>query len=116
MQDDFPVKVSEAAAQKLISALEAENQEKNKNYTHVRISVIGGGCSGFQYGLDFAESIEEDDILSEQHGALILCDNMSANYLEGTRLEYLDTLQNSGFKFENPNAKRTCGCGSSFDV
>lgn len=114
--EDFPLVLTAKAAEKIMEAIKLEGEQTGKTYVAVRVSVVGGGCSGFQYGLDFAEATEDDDLLSHQHGAKIVCDRFSASYLTGTRLDYIETLHGAGFKFENPNAKRTCGCGSSFSV
>ena len=114
--DDFPLVLTAKAAEKILEALKLEGEQTGKTYVAVRVSVVGGGCSGFQYGLDFAEASEDDDIISNQHGAKLVCDRFSASYLAGTKLDYIETLHGAGFKFDNPNAKRTCGCGSSFSV
>lgn len=114
--EDFPLEVTSAAAEKILEALKLEGEQTGKTYIGVRVSVVGGGCSGFQYGLDFVESSDEEDIVGVQAGATVVCDRFSAGYLEGTRLDYIETLHGAGFKFDNPNAKRTCGCGSSFSV
>lgn len=114
--EDFPLVMTQKAAEKIMEAIKLEGEQTGKTFTAVRVSVVGGGCSGFQYGLDFAEVTEDDDLISMQHGAKIVCDRFSASYLGGTRLDYIETLHGAGFKFDNPNAKRTCGCGSSFSV
>jgi iron-sulfur cluster assembly accessory protein len=115
-QDEFPVVMTSKAVEKIVEAIKLEGEQTAKTYVGVRISVIGGGCSGFQYNLDFVEVAEEDDIVTERETAKILVDRFSAGYLYGTRLDYVETAHGAGFKFENPNAKRTCGCGSSFSV
>jgi len=114
--DDFPLQMTAKAAEKIAEAIKLDGEQTGKIYVAVRVSVVGGGCSGFQYGLDFAEALEEEDLTSDQHGAKIAVDRFSASYLQGTRLDYVETLHGAGFKFENPNAKRTCGCGSSFST
>jgi iron-sulfur cluster assembly accessory protein len=80
----------------------------------IRIGVIGGGCSGFQYSMDFEKEPREDDTTLEQDGIKLFVDPMSAMYLQGVTVDYVVGLQGAGFKFNNPNAKSTCGCGSSF--
>ena len=115
-QDDFPLVITAKAAEKIMEALKLEGEQTGKTYVGVRVSVVGGGCSGFQYGLDFVESPEEDDLSVVQEGARLVCDRFSAGYLAGTKLDYVETLHGAGFKFDNPNAKRTCGCGSSFST
>jgi iron-sulfur cluster assembly accessory protein len=82
----------------------------------LRVSVMGGGCSGLQYGLDFENEDKPMDMTWEQDGLKIVVDPMSSAYLEGTQVDYVQSMQGAGFKFINPNAKRTCGCGSSFSA
>ncbi len=79
----------------------------------LRVSVQGGGCSGFKYGLSFSEAVE-DDIVGEFNGLKLVVDPFTAMQIPGTVIDYEETLSGAGFKFNNPNAKRTCGCGSSF--
>lgn len=81
----------------------------------LRIAVVGGGCSGFQYQLNFDQQ-KEDDIVSEFDGFNVLVDAVSLPYIAGTTLDYVEGLHNAGFRFDNPRATRTCGCGSSFNV
>jgi len=104
-----PFHVTEAAANKIKSLIQEE-----PSATGLRIFVIGGGCSGFQYGFAFAEKLEEDDTNVKQHGASVVVDNMSYQYITGSEIDYKDDLQGSSFVIRNPNAKQTCGCGSSF--
>ncbi len=80
----------------------------------VRVMVVGGGCAGFTYDMDFEDNAREDDDVIEQHGLKVFVDAMSACYLEGTTVDYVESLDFSGFHFDNPSATRTCGCGSSF--
>ncbi|MFM7117563.1 MAG: HesB/IscA family protein [Planctomycetota bacterium] len=83
----------------------------------LRVAVTGGGCSGFNYSLNIdTQYDEENDTVSEQHGVKIVVDRKSALFLDGTSVDYYDDLERRGFQFLNPNAKRTCGCGSSFSV
>ncbi len=82
----------------------------------LRISVVGGGCSGFQYSLGLDATAREDDIVVEQGGVKLFVDPISHQYVHGTMLDYVNGLHGAGFKFVNPNATRTCGCGSSFAV
>ena len=82
----------------------------------LRVAVRGGGCSGFEYALDFEDEIRENDLVYEQHGLKILVDPISARYLKGTEIDYMLGMNGTGFKFSNPNAIGTCGCGSSFTV
>jgi len=82
----------------------------------LRVAVVGGGCSGFQYSLHFDNSIRPDDTVVEQHGVRVVVDPTSAQYLQGTMIDYVQGLHGAGFKFLNPKATRTCGCGSSFST
>lgn len=82
----------------------------------LRVAVQGGGCSGFQYGLGFDTSAAEGDHELELEGIRVVVDSFSAPYLRGARIDFLDGLQESGFKIDNPNASSSCGCGHSFQV
>lgn len=82
----------------------------------LRVSVVGGGCSGFQYSLGLDATARDDDIVVEQDGVKLFVDPISQQYVHGTMLDYVNGLHGAGFKFVNPNASRTCGCGSSFSV
>jgi iron-sulfur cluster assembly accessory protein len=82
----------------------------------LRIAIQGGGCSGFQYGLGFDRGALEGDHELEQHGVTIVVDPFSAPYLTGATIDWLDGLQESGFKIDNPQATSSCGCGHSFQV
>jgi iron-sulfur cluster assembly accessory protein len=82
----------------------------------VRVGVMGGGCSGFQYSMDFENAPKDGDITLEQDGLKLYVDAMSSMYLQGVTVDYVVGLQGAGFKFNNPNAKSTCGCGSSFQA
>ena len=82
----------------------------------LRIAIQGGGCSGFQYGLGFDRGSQEGDLQLEQHGVNVVVDPFSAPYLRGATIDFLDGLQESGFKIDNPNATSACGCGHSFQV
>ncbi|MCK6556716.1 iron-sulfur cluster assembly accessory protein [Candidatus Binatia bacterium] len=80
----------------------------------LRVGVVGGGCSGMQYTLGFDTAVRPDDTVVEQHGIRMVIDAASAPYLRGILIDYVKGLHGAGFKFVNPNATRTCGCGSSF--
>jgi iron-sulfur cluster assembly protein len=82
----------------------------------LRVAIQGGGCSGFQYGLGFDRGIQEGDLELEQHGVKIVVDQFSAPYLAGASIDFVDGIQESGFKIDNPNASSSCGCGHSFQV
>jgi iron-sulfur cluster assembly accessory protein len=80
----------------------------------IRVGVVGGGCSGFQYSMDFEKEQKDGDLAFEQDGIRLYIDPMSSMYLQGVTIDYVVGLQGAGFKFNNPNARTTCGCGSSF--
>jgi iron-sulfur cluster assembly accessory protein len=82
----------------------------------LRVSVVGGGCSGFSYQMNFESETSGIDKTFEFDGVKVLVDQASLLYLDGTKIDYVETLEASGFKFDNPNVKTTCGCGSSFSV
>lgn len=84
----------------------------------LRVGVRGGGCSGFQYAMQFAnaDELKETDEMLDLDGLKVAVDQMSLMYLESTEIDYIETIPESGFKFTNPNVKRTCGCGQSFDA
>ena len=80
----------------------------------IRVGVMGGGCAGFQYAMDFEKEPGPEDLTIEQDGVKLYVDPMSNMYLQGVTIDYVTGLQGAGFKFQNPNARNTCGCGSSF--
>jgi len=80
----------------------------------LRIKVEGGGCSGFQYGMKLEQEVEQGDEILEFSGLKVLVDENSAPLLDGVTVDFVDGLEGSGFKFENPNASNSCGCGKSF--
>jgi iron-sulfur cluster assembly accessory protein len=82
----------------------------------LRLSVVGGGCSGFSYQMNFETETNPIDKTFEFDGLKVFIDQASLMYMSGTRVDFVETLSGSGFKFENPNVKSTCGCGSSFTV
>lgn len=100
-------------AAKKVSALIVE--EKN-NKLKLRVYITGGGCAGFSYGFSFDEKIKEGDSIIEKNGVQLVVDPMSYQYLIGATVDYLEDLQGARFIIHNPNAKTTCGCGSSFSV
>ena len=103
------VSISEAAAAKVRELLK---QEGNEDYA-LRLQVVGGGCSGFQYRLAFDDQIADDDELMAEDGFKVVIDPLSARYLEGASIDYVEPEMAAGFKIENSNVKSTCGCGSS---
>jgi iron-sulfur cluster insertion protein len=82
----------------------------------LRVYISGGGCSGFQYGFSFDEQQEDDDLAVQRDGVTLIVDPLSLQYLMGAEVDYRESLQGSQFVIRNPNAKSTCGCGSSFSV
>lgn len=110
-QQPPPVTLTETAADRLRALIAAEGKE-----VAFRVSVDGGGCSGFQYKFDFAEDEEPGDIATEQHGVKVLVDNMSLLYVLGAEIDYVEDLIGASFQVNNPNAQSSCGCGSSFAV
>ena len=105
------IKLTEAAAVEAKKYIE-DNEEK-----YLRIGVRGGGCSGFEYSLTVGDEYDDkQDTLSNQYGVDIIVDKKSALYLGGTTLDYCNDISKRGFVFDNPNAVKTCGCGSSFQA
>ncbi|MBI2778368.1 MAG: iron-sulfur cluster insertion protein ErpA [Gammaproteobacteria bacterium] len=90
--------------------------EEGNDSLKLRVFVSGGGCSGFQYGFTFEESVDESDTLVEKGGVTLLVDPMSYQYLMGAEIDYTEGLEGAHFVIRNPNATTTCGCGSSFSV
>ena len=88
--------------------------ERGEGEGGLRIAVIGGGCSGFQYQMSLDKEPNADDQIFEQEGLKVFVDGRSLPYLDGTKVDYVDGLNGSGFKFDNPNSRGTCGCGESF--
>jgi iron-sulfur cluster assembly protein len=105
------VVLTDRAAARIKEVLAAENREGQG----LRVKVVGGGCSGLQYKVDFDQPKTTDKIF-EKDGAKVLVDMKSLLYLSGTELDYKDELMQSGFVFQNPNVKKACGCGQSFMV
>ena len=106
-----PMTLTSSAAEK-IKQLLAEEEDVNV----LRVAIQGGGCSGFQYGLGFDRGPQEGDIEFSMHGVEVVVDPFSAPYLSGAEIDYVDTIQSSGFAINNPNATSSCGCGHSFQV
>jgi len=91
-----------------------EEQSKESQEAGLRVAVLPGGCSGFQYGLNIEDAPADDDEILELEGFRVFVDPFSAQYLEGVEIDYVTTMMGSGFTFRNPNATGGCGCGSSF--
>lgn len=105
-----PLSLTDTAVNKLRSVLE---QQDKKNYG-IRIQVIPGGCSGYMYNMDFEKKPANDDDTLDFSGVKIFVDKNSQKLLSGMKVDYIETLQGAGFKFDNPTAKASCGCGKSF--
>ena len=112
VKSQVPVIFTDKAAQRVLSLVEeAENPDLK-----FRAYITGGGCSGFQYGFTFDETQNDDDIRVENGKAILLIDSMSFQYLVGAEIDYVTGVDGEYFLINNPNAKTTCGCGSSFSI
>ncbi len=112
LEDGSPVVFFDSAVNKVRELIDEEGNDALK----LRIYISGGGCSGFQYGFTFDESVNEGDTVVEKEGVSLLIDPMSYQYLVGAEIDYKDDLEGAHFVIRNPNATTTCGCGSSFSV
>ena len=110
---ELTVEISEKAAEKIKYFAEKDGTEDNVG---VRVAVKGGGCSGLTYDLKITGEHTDTDKVVEQYGVKVIVDKKSYIYLVGTQLDFSDGLNGKGFVFENPNAKKACGCGTSFSV
>ncbi|MEX0585109.1 MAG: iron-sulfur cluster assembly accessory protein [Pirellulales bacterium] len=108
------VKLTEKAAKEVLRIMQ---EQKFDNNTVLRVGVTGGGCSGFSYSLGFDQNYDaKADAKIEQHGVTMVVDRKSDLYLDGTTVDFYEGLEKRGFTFENPNAVKSCGCGSSFQA
>ena len=108
------VQLTETAALEIKRVMD---EQKMPAGVALRIAVAGGGCSGFEYKLGFEENVDEQsDIVREIHGVRVAVDKKSSLYLDGTEIDYHNGIEKRGFVFNNPNATKTCGCGSSFQA
>ncbi|MGJ8513939.1 iron-sulfur cluster insertion protein ErpA [Carnimonas bestiolae] len=107
-----PLYLTESAASRVRTLAEAENNPNLK----LRVYVTGGGCSGFQYGFDFSEAVDDEDTIVEKDGVKMLIDPLSYQYLVGSTVDFEEGLAGARFLIKNPNATTTCGCGASFSV
>jgi iron-sulfur cluster assembly accessory protein len=105
------VTLSERAARRILKIL-----AKEPDGTVLRVSVSGGGCSGFQYGFDLDASRAADDIVVERDGAVVIIDPVSLPYMGGSEIDFVDDLIGQSFQIRNPNATASCGCGTSFSI
>jgi iron-sulfur cluster assembly accessory protein len=103
------ITVSERAARRIGEILKGE-----PTGTMLRVSVEGGGCSGFQYKFDMERAKADDDLVISRDGAIVLIDPVSVNYMAGSEIDFVDDLIGASFKVKNPQAKASCGCGTSF--
>lgn len=109
-KNDFPLLLSERAQTMAHRAIMAENDDS----FFLRVSVRGGGCSGLKYSLDIDNKLGRFDVVSQFGDIKVCSDVFSLHYLANTTVDYQETLEGAGFKFDNPSAKTTCGCGNSF--
>ena len=108
------VLVTEAAANEIKRVMQEQNRPELK---YVRVGVVGGGCSGFQYAFDFTNTYDESaELVFENHGVGVVVDKKSDLFLDGTTIDFYSGLDKRGFTFNNPNAVKSCGCGSSFSA
>jgi iron-sulfur cluster assembly accessory protein len=105
------VTLSDRAARRIASILAGE-----PDGTALRVSVSGGGCSGFQYGFDLDKTRAEDDLILERNGAVVLIDSVSLPFVGGSEIDFVDDLIGQSFQVKNPNATASCGCGTSFSI
>ncbi|TDI66503.1 MAG: iron-sulfur cluster insertion protein ErpA [Alphaproteobacteria bacterium] len=105
------VTVSASAAAQISTILKSEDRQ-----ALLRVSVSGGGCSGFQYGFDLVDEKNDDDLIIERDGVRVVIDPVSLPFLEGSEIDYVDSLIGAAFKVHNPNATSSCGCGTSFSI
>lgn len=110
--DERLIKLTEGAAKKVSSLLQRQGRPQGV----LRVAVVGGGCSGLQYKMDLQDAPQNRDILVESAGVKVVVDPKSALYVTGSELDYVDALQEGGFKVTNPNAATSCSCGESFSA
>jgi iron-sulfur cluster assembly accessory protein len=104
--------VTEGAAKEIQTLI----AQYNNPQLALRVKVLAGGCSGYSYDLAFDDQVQSNDLVFESNGVKVMIDDRSFKVLDGTQLDYVDTMLGRGFTFNNPNAKSTCGCGSSFNA
>lgn len=109
--DPQAVTLSQRAAKRIAHVLSAEPPG-----TALRVSVSGGGCSGFQYGFDLDDARAPDDLVIERDGAVVLIDSVSLPYISGSEIDFIDDLMGQSFQVRNPHATASCGCGTSFSI
>jgi iron-sulfur cluster assembly protein len=110
------ITISETAATQINQLKSSDPKTKDSNEAFLRVKVVPGGCSGMSYKLDFDQALSDKDKVFEEHGTRVVIDSKSLLYIAGMTLDYEGGLNGKGFTFSNPNASKTCGCGSSFGV
>jgi iron-sulfur cluster insertion protein len=108
---DKPVAITDKAAKRIAFLMNQEGPDAK-----LRVEVNGGGCSGFSYGFRFDDAVQDDDLVIERDGAVVLIDEMSLQFLNGSTIDFVEDLMAAAFRVENPNATASCGCGTSFSV
>nr|WP_245957056.1 iron-sulfur cluster insertion protein ErpA [Aestuariispira insulae] len=111
-QADRVLSISDSAAKRLAKLIELENDPNLK----LRITVSGGGCSGYQYGFSFDDTVTSDDLVFERDGVTVVTDEVSMDLLAGSEVHFVDDLMGAYFEIKNPNATSSCGCGTSFSA
>lgn len=109
---DRAVSLSESAARRVAAIIAAEG----KPHLMLRLTVSGGGCSGFQYGFSLSEATEDDDLIFERDGVKLVVDDASLDLLDGAEIDYVEEMIGASFQVKNPNASSGCGCGASFAI
>ena len=110
------ISISETAATQINNLKSGDPKVKDSTDSFLRVKVVPGGCSGMSYKLDFDQTLAEKDKVFEEHGTKVVIDSKSLLYIAGMTLDFEGGLNGKGFVFSNPNASKTCGCGSSFGV
>jgi len=111
------VTLTDKAKKEITTIIKDNTQLDDNEQTYLRVGVKGGGCSGFSYILDLTGNLKDSDqIVSDEDGIKVICDDKSLLYIGGTSIDFRDEVMGRGFVFENPNASTTCGCGSSFSA
>ena len=110
--EETPVRLTASAARRVAQIVAAENNPALR----LRVAVSGGGCSGFQYGFTLDDTVNDDDLRVEKDGVELLIDPVSLDFMRGSEVDYVEDLSGASFQIRNPNAKSSCGCGTSFAV
>ena len=110
--EEYEISLTDSAAKRIVEIVGKESKAGKK----LRVAVSGGGCFGFQYGFSLDDTENEDDLFLVKAGATMVIDEMSAAYLQGSEIDWVEKFEGSMFEIKNPNATAACGCGSSFSV